>query len=144
MKLKMSTAFHCQTDGASERTNKTLNQCICFHVDRAQQGWKCALPHIRFNLMNMINSSTGFSPFQLRMGHSPHVIPPLVSITANNIEDIGALEVIKKLEIDVVEAQDNLMTAKLSQTVYANESCTDDFPLKIGDRILHDAPQTRV
>jgi hypothetical protein len=136
VKLKMSTAFHPQTDGASERTNKTLNQCIRFHVDRAQQGWKRALPRIRFNLMNTINSSTGFSPFQLRMGRSPRVIPPLVSTSPDNVEDIRALEVIKRLEMDVSEAQDNLMTAKLSQTVYANKSRTDDFPLKIGDRVL--------
>jgi hypothetical protein len=31
--LKMLTAYHPQTDGASEQTNKTLNQCMCFHVE---------------------------------------------------------------------------------------------------------------
>jgi hypothetical protein len=31
VKLKMSTAYHPQTDGASERTNKTLNQAIRYH-----------------------------------------------------------------------------------------------------------------
>ena len=28
VKLGMSTAFHPETDGASERTNKTVNQCL--------------------------------------------------------------------------------------------------------------------
>ena len=37
--LKMSSAFHPQTDGASERTNKTVNQCLRFHVDHAQTRW---------------------------------------------------------------------------------------------------------
>jgi hypothetical protein len=37
--LKMSTAYHPQTDGASERTNKTLNQCVRYHVERNQKGW---------------------------------------------------------------------------------------------------------
>jgi hypothetical protein len=37
--LKMSTAYHPQTDGTSERTNKTLNQCVQFHVERNQRGW---------------------------------------------------------------------------------------------------------
>lgn len=32
VKLKMSTAFHPQTDGTSERTNKTVNQAIRYHV----------------------------------------------------------------------------------------------------------------
>jgi hypothetical protein len=85
--------------------------------------------------MNTIDS-TGFSPLHLRMGCSPRIIPPLISISADDIEDIRALKVIKKLEMDVAEAQDNLTMAKLSQTMYANKSCTDDFPLRIGDHIL--------
>ena len=39
VKLGMSTAFHPETDGASERTNKTVNQCLCYHVARNQKGW---------------------------------------------------------------------------------------------------------
>ena len=37
-----------------------------------------ALPIIHFNIMNMINKSMGYLPFQLHMGHSPRVLPPLV------------------------------------------------------------------
>ena len=32
VKLKMSTAYHPQADGTSERTNKTINQAIRYHV----------------------------------------------------------------------------------------------------------------
>jgi hypothetical protein len=76
--LKMSTAYHPQTDGASKHTNKTLNQCIHFHIEWNQKGWVCTLPIIRFNIMNSINVSAGYSGFQLWMGHSPYIIPPLV------------------------------------------------------------------
>jgi len=34
VKLKMSSAYHPQTDGSSERTNKTINQCVRFHLNR--------------------------------------------------------------------------------------------------------------
>jgi hypothetical protein len=44
VKLKLSTAFHPETDGTSERTNKTVNQCIRYHVARNQRGWVRALP----------------------------------------------------------------------------------------------------
>jgi hypothetical protein len=136
VKLKMSTAFHPQTDGASERTNKTINQCIRFHVDRTQHGWKWALPRIRFNLMNTINTSTGFSPFQLRMGRSPRIIPPLVVNENDVVEDIRALDVITKLESDINEAKDNLEAAKLSQSIQTNKDRTDNFSLKAGDCVL--------
>jgi hypothetical protein len=135
VKLKMSTAYHPQTDGASERTNKTINQCLRFHVERNQTGWRRALPRVRFNMMNTVNASTGFTPFQLRMGRSPRVIPPLVH-TSNDVEDIRAEEVIKRLELDVMEAKDNMTRAKISQTLSANAKRSDDFPFKVGDRVV--------
>lgn len=52
IKLKLSTAYHPETDGTNECTNKTVNQCLHFHVERNQKGWKKALPRIRFFLMN--------------------------------------------------------------------------------------------
>lgn len=39
VKLKMSSSFHPETDGSSERSNKTINQCIRYHVERNQKGW---------------------------------------------------------------------------------------------------------
>lgn len=77
VKHKMSTAFHPQTDGALERSNKTIVQCIQYHVDHIQTGWVKALPRIHFGIMNTVNASTGFSPFQLKSGFSPHVLLPL-------------------------------------------------------------------
>ena len=41
-----SSAYHPQTDGASEHTNKTINQLIRFHVERNQKGWLQALPWV--------------------------------------------------------------------------------------------------
>ena len=68
VQLKMSSTYHPQTNGSSEHTNKTINQAICFHVNRNQKGWVRALPCICFCMMNTINSSTGYSGFQLHLG----------------------------------------------------------------------------
>jgi len=76
IKLKMSMAYHPQMDGSSERSNKTVNQCLHYHVQRNQKGWVAALPLIRFQIMNSVNGSTGYSGFQLLMGRSPRLIPP--------------------------------------------------------------------
>jgi hypothetical protein len=65
VKLKMSSSYHPKTDGASEMTNKTVNQAIRYHVRRNQKGWVRALLQIRFQMMNLVNASTGFSGFQL-------------------------------------------------------------------------------
>ena len=81
VKLKMSTSYHPETDGSSERTNKTVIQCIRFAVERDQLSWVKALPKIRFDIMNSVNRSTGFTPFQLRFGRSPRILPPLFPST---------------------------------------------------------------
>ena len=33
IRLGMSTSYHPETDGSSERSNKTIIQAICFHVE---------------------------------------------------------------------------------------------------------------
>lgn len=93
--LSMSSSFHPETDGSSERSNKTVNQAIRYHVDRQQKGWVRALKLIRFNIMNTVNASTRFSGFQLRMGRSPRIIPLLVPTQLpDTAEDKKAAQVI--------------------------------------------------
>jgi hypothetical protein len=137
VKLKMSTAYHPQTDGASERTNKTLNQCIRYHVDNNQKGWLSKLPRIRFAIMNTVNASTGFSPFHLKTGRSPRVIPPLIppSTTATAAE-VDARQLIARLELDVMEAQDSLLAAKVRQAYHANEHRAPEVVYKEGDLVM--------
>jgi len=107
VKLKMSTAYHPETDGSSECTN-----------------------------MNTINKSTGFSPFQLCKGHSPCIIPPLVPAKPSmTVMDINAWHVIRKLESDVLEAQDNLLMAKILQLTQSNKHRTLKFPFKLGSHV---------
>jgi hypothetical protein len=132
--LKMSSSFHPQTDGASERTNKTLNQCLRTHVDAMQRGWVKALPTIRFAMMNTINTSTGLTGFQLRMGLSPRIIPPLVAdqeSTAESPEDF--LQQMAALES---QARDGLLQHKVLQAFHANKARdVRELPFAIGDRV---------
>ena len=133
----MSTAYHPQTDGASERTNKTLNQAIRYHVDNNQKGWLSKLPRIRFAIMNTVNSSTGFTPFHLKTGRSPRVIPPLTPAPATETAaEVDARQIITRLELDVKEAQDNLLAAKIRQAYHANEHRAPEVTYQEGDLVM--------
>jgi RNase H-like domain found in reverse transcriptase/Integrase zinc binding domain/Reverse transcriptase (RNA-dependent DNA polymerase) len=137
IKSKASSSYHPQTNGTSERTNKTVNQCIRFHVERNQKGWVRALPRIRFHIMCTVNKSTGFSPFHLRFGRSPRILPPLLPLPPNPSRDhIDARHIIEDLQIDVADARDNLMLAKISQAHFANPNRAPDFPFKTGQKIM--------
>jgi hypothetical protein len=86
VKLAMSSSFHPETDGSSERTNKSVIQSIRFHVERNQKGWVASLLRVHFALMNTVNTSTGFSPFQLRLGRSPRIVPLVTTLLSSPAE----------------------------------------------------------
>ncbi|TFK80400.1 hypothetical protein K466DRAFT_446673, partial [Polyporus arcularius HHB13444] len=92
--------------------------------------------------MNTENSSTRYSPFQLRFGASPRVIPPLVpSMTDSVLSEFGgegerARDIISHITTDTMEAQDNLLLAKTEQTLAANEKRDLELPYKVGDHVL--------
>jgi len=140
IKLKMSSAYHPETDGSSERSNKTVVQCLRYHVQRNQTGWVRALPRVRFNLMNTVNVSTGFSPFLLRMGRSPRLIPPLapddIAATTSNGESAAALALLERINLDVDEAKDNLLAAKVAQATFANRHRGDEVVYSVGDKVM--------
>ena len=139
VKLKMSTAFHPQTDGASERTNKTLNQLLRFMVDHQQHGWVAALPKVRFALMNTVNASTGYTPFYLRSGFNPRLIPPLID-APNTADEQQALrqarQCITSMHQALSDAQDTLFEHKTRQAHFANAHRGPDDAFKVGDKVM--------
>jgi hypothetical protein len=119
VQIKLSTAYHPQTDGASEHTNKTVNQCLYYNVQHSQKGWVQALPKICFDIMNTINQSTKTSPFILHFRCSPQVIPPqnpsLLPAEATS-EEQCTHDVMNTLNNISTEVQDCLLMAKITQT----------------------------
>jgi hypothetical protein len=104
-------------------------------------GWVHALPRIIFDIMNSINASTGFSNFQIRLGQSLCLIPPLIPhtltpMTTKTNETQCARKLITELETDVNEAKDNLLHAKVFQTFYANQDRSPEVPFNIGNKVM--------
>jgi hypothetical protein len=66
-----STAFHLQTDGQTERTNRTLEEMLRPYVSPSQDGWDLKLPCAEFAVNNATTAATGFSPFYLNYGRHP-------------------------------------------------------------------------
>jgi len=89
--------------------------------------------------MNTVNASTGFSNFQLHLGRSPRLIPPIVptELPDNICAAASSVEsVISRINIDVLEAQDNLLQAKIFQQHYANSHHGSEFIYKVGDDVM--------
>lgn len=69
---KMSTAYHPQTDGQTERTNQTLEQYLRCYVNFQQNDWVQLLPIAQFAFNNH-KSITGISPFYANYGKHPNI-----------------------------------------------------------------------
>jgi hypothetical protein len=70
--------------------------------------------------MNTINTSTGFTPFQLRFGKSPCILPPLIPLDEDIDRDQSARDIISLMQPIEMEAKDNLIEAKISQAQQQN------------------------
>jgi hypothetical protein len=139
IRARMSTAYHPETDGSSERSNKTINQSLRYYVERNQKGWVKALPIIRFNMMNTENASTGFSPFQLRLGRSPRIIPPIIDTNpaSDDFREVEAAKaMMERIKAVVDEAKDNMLIAKIAQAHAANKHRGKDDVFAIGDKVM--------
>ena len=137
IKCKASTSFHPQSNRASERTNKTVNQCLHFHDECNQKGWVHALPRIRFHIMSTTNRSTGYTPFHLWFSCTPHILPPLIPSPPNPSADhINAHQVIENLQLDVSTAHNNLILAKISQSYFSNPKHINSPDYIIGNKVM--------
>ncbi|WVZ09239.1 hypothetical protein V8G54_013769 [Vigna mungo] len=67
-RLRMSSAYHPQTDGQTERTIQSLEDllrvCVLDHLG----GWSEVLPLVEFTYNNSYHSSIGMAPFEALYG----------------------------------------------------------------------------
>ena len=71
IKQNLSTAFHPQTDGHTERVNAILEQYLRAYTDCKQTNWVDLLPLAEFCYNDSVSSSTGSSPFFANYGYHP-------------------------------------------------------------------------
>ena len=72
-KQRLSTAFHPQTDGQTERMNQGLEQYLRSYTDDNQLNWPALLPTAQYAINNALNTSIGTSPFRALMGFDPEI-----------------------------------------------------------------------
>ena len=111
---KLSTAFHPQTDGQTERVNQVLEQYLRCVVSYQQDDWTTFLPLAEFAYNNTLHSSIGTSPFFANFGFQPrfNVSIPSGSVNPSAEERARQLKDIHQdLTLELAHAQDRQKTA---------------------------------
>jgi len=73
IETKLSTAFHLQTNGQTERVNQELEQYLRMFVDYCQEQWPDWLDTAEFAYNNKVNSSMKVLPFMANNGRNPRM-----------------------------------------------------------------------
>jgi hypothetical protein len=132
VKSKLSTAYHPQTDGQTERTNQTLEQYLRSYINQQQDNWVTMLPMAQFAYNSSKSESTGFTPFYANHGREPeaHLEPlagpdaPKATTTAQQIKEIWD------------QAKTNLTKARKRQAQHYNKSKVEGPTFEEGDLVF--------
>lgn len=131
VRLGMSTAFHPQTDGQTERTNRVLIEMLRTMGVAYKKEWREKLKLIQFNINNSISSVTGLKPFYAFAAFNPRIIDTheLHKSTMNSMNELAD-------ELDEIEerVQDELLRAQ--QIMYRTNVSNEPTVFREGEYVL--------
>ncbi len=114
---KLSTAYHPQTDGQTERMNRVLEDMLRHYVDASCSHWDDYLATAEFAVNSAINSSTEYSPFMMMYGENPPT-PLTVGIPGTPMTE--ADQVVSRITEVLRQAKMALSAAQSRAKVYAD------------------------
>ena len=132
IKRALSSSHHPQSDGQSERLNRTLEQMLRTYIQSDEREWETLLPALELAYNTTSHSSTNLSPFEIMIGQNP--------VTAAYIDILGKLKptltppMTKLFRSLCDRAQAHLLRAQWSQKFYYDAKHRDvDFA--VGDKV---------
>jgi hypothetical protein len=140
IELRMSTSYHPQTDGATERANKTVIEALRHYVNRRQTDWVDHLIHVEASFNNSVNATTAKTPTEMLYGTTLRLFPTPIPEPSR----VPAVEdYIENIQESIKIAKDGHVAAKTHQTTRANKRRRPDPALNVGDKVYVDTHQIR-
>ena len=136
-KLNMSTSFHPETDGQTERANRTLEDMLRAFVNYHQNNWDEFLIAAEIAYNNSVQASTGHTPFYLNCGQHPNFAFDLLDGADNSKESRNQTvnDLLNELNLALNNAKTSLQQAQNRQSQYANMS-RRDISFQVGDKVM--------
>lgn len=131
---KLSSAFHPETDGQTERVNQCLEQFLRCYVNYQQDDWTTWLPIAEFQYNNSKSNSTGSSPFYANYGFHPRMDlhhEPAPSSSSNPAGE----SLITRIQLIQKGIQDELTLAKATYKEFADKHRLPGKQYAINDKV---------
>ncbi|CCE31587.1 uncharacterized protein CPUR_05440 [Claviceps purpurea 20.1] len=134
---RLSTAFHPQTDGATERWNQEVLAVLRAFISYSQTDWPQLLPCVQLALANRDNARTGMSAFYLTHGYHLDPIQQVHSQASPATKDpqARANAFVSRLYEGQEIAKAAMLTAQQIMENQANRKRRPAEQLRVGDRV---------
>jgi hypothetical protein len=104
----MSSAYHPQTDGQSERTNQTAEIAIRFHLfehalDHPIPLWRPFLPILQSLLNNSPNAATGHSANEINFGRNNRDSLTVTTATDDPPHTAAILQARQRMQAEAID-----------------------------------------
>ncbi|KAM0729433.1 Retrovirus-related Pol polyprotein from transposon 297 [Formica fusca] len=131
-----TTAYHPESNGALERSHRTLAEYLRHYINADQTDWDECIPYAMFTYNTTPHTATGFTPFELIYWHRatlPMALsqPPKPTYTYDDY----AQELKEKLRASQQVAKEHLKNEKI-KTKENYDKKTKEIKLKVGEKVL--------
>ena len=132
--LRLSTAFHPQTNGQNEVTIRMLENFLRPYVELHPHTWSKPLSVEEFAANNTINMSTDYTPFYLNVGEEPALLENLFAPPGSTFNQV-VQEAIGRIKEALDDAKLNLVKAQ-ERTKTQVDKIRRDKGWEVGDRVF--------
>nr|GEU94373.1 reverse transcriptase domain-containing protein [Tanacetum cinerariifolium] len=130
--LDMSTTYHPETDGQSERTIQTLEDMLRACVIDFGNGWERHLPLVEFSYNNSYHASIKVAPFNVLYGRKCRSPVCWAEVKDAQLTDP---KLIHETTDKIVQIKQRIQAARDRQKSYANVRCKP-LEFQVGDRVM--------
>lgn len=131
-KLAFSSSYHPESDGSTERVNRTLEQVLRCHCSQFGGAWEDHLHWAEFAINSAKHVSTGFSPFHLMYGFEP-AVPATLDAGDSKVQ--STRDMIAQMASSLRLAQHNMEKARRQQQKHANKRRRNHV-FRVGDQVM--------
>lgn len=139
----LSTAYHPETDGGTERSNQEIEAYLRTYASYAQDNWDDLIPGAQMALLDRPHSAIGTSPFFASHGYHP---PPVVPIVRNDdlsppkpgSERAKADAFVTKIREVTDMCNAALVASQQKQEHYGNKKRQPATKFEVGDKVWLD------
>ena len=136
--LRMSSSYHPQTDGQTERLNRTMETALRLYCNSSRTDWDEQLHMVEAYYNSSVHESTGKTPFEMNgTVWTDAATLALQSPAMAHVRNQKAEDIMSELKLTWAEARQSLMRAQEKQKRHADEKRRDER-YAVGDQVMID------